>query len=209
MSDIATNWAATRGDWSLVGSDLTRGSDLVTSVLISLFTDRVATPDDIVPDGSADPRGFWADDPRYPSGSRLWLLGRAKRTQETLGLARGYIVEALQWLIDDGVVSSLDVALEWTARGTLSARITIYAPESAAYGAEPVARLALGDLSRLSDVQAWGWNGELGSGQWVSIATAPQTAGGVAPAPPDLTRGRAIEDGSARYTQDGARRTTQ
>lgn len=209
MPDIATAWTNARGDWALAGADLARGSDLVTAVLVSLFTDRVANPDDTVPDGSSDPRGFWADDPRYLTGSRLWLLDRSKRTQQTLGLARGYIDEALQWLLDDGVVSSLDVALEWTARGTLSARITIYAPESASYGAEPVARFALGDLSRLSDVQAWGWNAEPGTGQWVSITTAPQIAGGVVPTAPDLTRGRTTEDGLARYTQDGARRITQ
>ncbi len=178
-------------------------------MLVSLFTDRVANPDDSLPDGSGDPRGFWADDPRYPTGSRLWLLDRAKRTQQTIGLARGYIDEALQWLIDDGVVSSIDVALEWTQRSTLAARITIYAPESAAYGAEPVARLDLQDAFRLSDVQAWGWNAELGTGHWVSIVTSPQAAGGTTPTPPDLTNGRVTQDGSARYTQDGARRITE
>lgn len=54
MSDIATTWDASRltGDWVLAGGDLVAGDDLETSVILSLFTDRLATPDDPLPDPS-------------------------------------------------------------------------------------------------------------------------------------------------------------
>ena len=126
MSDISTLWQTTRGDWKLSGQSLASGNDLVTAVVVSLFTDRVALPDDAILDGSNDPRGWWADDALNPIGSRLWLIDRAKRTQETLERAQGYINEALQWLIDDGVVAQFGVFVEWTAPHTLGAQVTAY-----------------------------------------------------------------------------------
>ncbi|MFP4904903.1 phage GP46 family protein, partial [Paraburkholderia sp. BR14261] len=66
MSDITTVWNVARmhGDWVLQGPSLQSGEDLQTSVLISLFTDRLALPSDETPDGNR--RGWWADDPKYP-----------------------------------------------------------------------------------------------------------------------------------------------
>lgn len=128
MSDITTAWspALGRGDWVQLGAQLQSGNDLSTAVLISLFTDRIAHVDDIIPDGTTDPRGWWADDPAYPIGSRLWLLTRAKQTSETLARAQDYIAEALQWLIDDGVVARFGITVEWTRSGQLGARVTAY-----------------------------------------------------------------------------------
>jgi len=125
MSDIQTIWVTPqgRGDWSFSGTQLQSGSDLLTSVLISLFSDRVANADDAILDGSGDPRGWWGDDGQYPVGSRLWLLERAKQNQDTLGRARDYIAEALQWMIDDGVVLSFDILVEWTRASVLGMQI--------------------------------------------------------------------------------------
>lgn len=126
MSDIATIWSSTRGDWQQMGADLKSGNDLSTAVIISLFSDRQANADDVIPDGSGDPRGWWGDVGQYMIGSRLWLLERAKRTQQTIALAQGYIEEALQWLIDDGVVAKFDVYVEWTQQHMLGAQVTAY-----------------------------------------------------------------------------------
>jgi len=129
MSDIATTWVAdlSRGDWSLVGPALTSGNDLATAVVLSLFSDRQANPDDIVPDGTGDRRGWWGDMGNdKPIGSRLWLLARAKQTTETLQRAQDYITEALQWLIDDGVVAKFDIGVEWTRAGMLGAQVVAY-----------------------------------------------------------------------------------
>ena len=119
MSDISTIWQATRGDWALKGADLRSGNDLLTAVTISLFTDREALEDD----AQIDPRGWWGDEGQYLIGSRIWLIERAKRTQETLSRAQAYIEEALQWLIDDGVVATFGIYVEWTARHMLGARV--------------------------------------------------------------------------------------
>lgn len=120
MSDIATIWDGTRGDYQQVGAGISSGSDLATAILISLFTDRRAGADDVVPDGSGDPRGWWGDP---TMGSRVWLLERAKRTQATIQAAKGYIEEALQWLIDDDVVAGFQIDVEWPPGAALHARV--------------------------------------------------------------------------------------
>ncbi|WP_242183073.1 phage GP46 family protein [Sphingomonas sp. CARO-RG-8B-R24-01] len=92
------------------GAGLVSGRDIETAVLISVFTDAAAGPDDAIPDGSNDPRGWWGD----PSmGSKVWLLQRAKRTTGTLQLAKAYLRDALAWLIADQVAASVDISAEW------------------------------------------------------------------------------------------------
>lgn len=87
---------------------------LTRAVLISLFTWRRAAPDDAVED---DERfGWWGDS--FPAvaddriGSRLWLLRRVKLTRQTQLDAEFYAREALQWLIDDGHCSVVEVLSE-------------------------------------------------------------------------------------------------
>lgn len=114
--DILVQWdnANTIGDWSYAVGDLQTGQDLETACLVSLFTDKLATPDFVHTDGTTDRRGWWAD--LYndqPLGSNLWQLERAKKTRDTLGLARRYAQDALQWLIDDGVAASVVVDTRW------------------------------------------------------------------------------------------------
>lgn len=109
-------------DLALAGYDLATEDGLRTAVIISLFTDRRVEADDEIPDGSDDRRGWWAD----PTlGSRLWLLARAKETPDTLARARTYAAESLQWLIDDGMATAIDVLAEWPRRGMLALRVTI------------------------------------------------------------------------------------
>ena len=135
MSDTRTIWMRdmARGDWSHDNASLASGDDLETAILISLFSDREASSDDIIPDGTGDPRGWIGDvDQDYKIGSRLWLLERAKQTQETLRLASDYIAEALQWLIDDSVVARFDMTTEWTRAGMLGASLVAYQQSGAA-----------------------------------------------------------------------------
>jgi phage gp46-like protein len=109
--------------------DLVTGLDLETAVLISLFTDRSANPDDVIPDATNDPRGWWGDSGETrPIGSRLWLLQRAKRTPQTLGLAQDAITEALQWLVGDGIAATVDVVTSWIGVSGLGAQISIWQP---------------------------------------------------------------------------------
>lgn len=105
---------------------LAEGADLETAVLISLFTDRRADPEDRLPDGSQDPRGWWGDQGKdRPIGSKIWLRMRSKRTTETLQIVKGDIQEALQWLLDDGVVATIDVTTQWDGPGFLAAVVTL------------------------------------------------------------------------------------
>jgi phage gp46-like protein len=131
MSDTTITWNPKLGigDWTLIGAQLQAGNDLQTAVYISLFSDRAANGDDVIPDGSQDPRGWWGDsDQAVPIGSRLWLLRRAKQTIETLNLAKDYITEALQWLLDDGVVGKFDITVEWSSPGLLGANVVAHRP---------------------------------------------------------------------------------
>lgn len=128
MSDFATIWdqATATCDWQMSGTQVATGGDLPTAILISVFSDRLAEIDDTIPDLSSDARGWWGDlDEDYRVGSRIWLLTRSKQTPDMLLRAKDYIVEALQWLIDDGVVVKFDVVTEFV--GTqLRAGVTAY-----------------------------------------------------------------------------------
>ena len=91
--------------------DLTSDEGLETAVIISLFSDRRAKPDDPLPDpNNSDRRGWWGDlaSPDVEGdqiGSRLWLLERSKTLDSVLVQAKEYAQEALQWLIEDGVAA--------------------------------------------------------------------------------------------------------
>ncbi|HHL0960518.1 TPA: phage GP46 family protein [Serratia marcescens] len=109
MSDITTVWLddGSAGDWQIAQGDLLNGNDLYTAIYISLFTDRLARDDDDL-DGGSDRRGWWGDaGESVPIGSRLWLLRRQKLTTAVAIKAEDFANEAVQWLIDDGVVSAI------------------------------------------------------------------------------------------------------
>ena len=118
MPDIRTAYdaAARRMDYAIAPPGLAEDAALETAVLLSLFSDRRAEPDEAPPDGSDDRRGWWAD--AYPAavgdrlGSRLWLLSRSKGTAAVLALARSYAEEALAWLVEDGVAERVEVIVE-------------------------------------------------------------------------------------------------
>ncbi len=135
MSDFKIVWdvANARGDWTLIAGDIATGDDLETALLLSLFTDAEAGPDDEIPDGSSDRRGWWGDDDSNdgegPTGSRLWLLARRKSpTDKTLTDAYDYVVEAIQWLIDTGVVARFDVAAQWVKSDMIGIVIVAHPP---------------------------------------------------------------------------------
>src|SRR5260363_407074 len=122
MNDIPIRWSAESGagGWA---ADSAEVSDLQLAVMISLFTGRQARPDDVIPDGSTDARGWWG---KPNIGSRLWLLARAKATEATRQQARDYMTEALQWLIDDGAVALFEIDTGYSRSGRLDAQIIAY-----------------------------------------------------------------------------------
>ena len=79
-----------------------------------------------------DPRGWWGDigdADGVELGSLLWTLWREKITAETLTRARAYCVDALQWMIGDGIARRVDVATERGGLYQISIAIEITKPD--------------------------------------------------------------------------------
>jgi phage gp46-like protein len=116
MSDFTLTMINSSGfaDMSIVKGDFAIGRDLETAVLVSLFSNRRATNDELndYATGRAKPElntGLWIDTYRtdIQYGSGLWLLSRSKRSEETRDRYERYADEALKWLVADGVASSI------------------------------------------------------------------------------------------------------
>ena len=105
--------------------------ELAAAVLISLFSWRKSNPDD----GARAPnrQGWWGDTFAQTAGdrigSRLWLLQRQKILSTTLRRAEFYAKEALQWLIDDAVVASIEVSAERSGTDQIALLVTCYRPD--------------------------------------------------------------------------------
>ncbi|ESQ78447.1 phage GP46 family protein [Asticcacaulis sp. YBE204] len=139
MTDIALRYEPSRlaFDAFFNGPDFATDDGLYTAVLISLFTDRRANPDDVIPDGTNDPRGWWGDAfatvENDRIGSRLWLLKRSKITAEVLRKAKDYAEEALSWLIEDGVAGSVVVTTEKQDSHIIAIGVVITRPSGDAF----------------------------------------------------------------------------
>ena len=130
--DIRLAYSADSQEIDIVpnGPDLAMDHTLETAVLISLFSNRRAESDDILPDPTMDRQGWWGDE--FSSvdgdltGSRFWLLTAAKQTQETLLKYEEYAQEALQWMLDDSVASDIQIQAEYQRQNVLALAIQIY-----------------------------------------------------------------------------------
>ena len=130
--DIRMIWDNTRtlGDWGLAQGDVETGQDLETACLVSIFTDKLATPDFVPTDGTSDRRGWWADPYlEGPLGSNLWQLERAKKLRNTLGDARRFTLDSLQWLIEDGVAKTIECNTAWITSTMLGIAVAIIKPD--------------------------------------------------------------------------------
>jgi phage gp46-like protein len=128
MTDFALTYQNGVVDLVVEDGDLKVDESLLPAVLVSLLVDRRAEPSDPLPDASADRRGWWADaylDGNDKYGSRLWLLRRAKNTPDVRERARDYAMEALAWLIEDGVAERVDVTATVPEKEKLQLRIAI------------------------------------------------------------------------------------
>ena len=97
---------------SLVTADM--NDSLSRAVVISLFTWSRADTGDVY-DGS-NKYGWWGD--TYPVeqvdkiGSKLWQLLRRKLTDDVIAEVEELSRDSLQWMIDDGICSNVDVSVE-------------------------------------------------------------------------------------------------
>ena len=104
-----------------MGADLLAEDGLDTAILMSLFTDARVREDELPP-GHTWRRGWWGDDvedePDITGSQSCGCCAASKATQEVLVRARGYIREALAWMIRDGVAVSLNVDTNYSAPGS-------------------------------------------------------------------------------------------
>ncbi|AJE21501.1 phage GP46 family protein [Azotobacter chroococcum] len=134
MADVALVMTEAGGDLLLDGLDLARDDGLETAVIISLFTDRRAEPDQIPPELPQDDlRGYWGDVQPFVEGDRtgslLWLLAREKQLPQTLARAEQYCRDALAWMIEDRVATRIDVAASHLSMGWMLIVVDLYRPQ--------------------------------------------------------------------------------
>lgn len=140
--------------WTLEGLDadlvvdagyIERGTGLEEAVLISLFTDERCDEGVEHPGAEHDLRGWWGD--RYmerPLGSKLWLLGREKLTPELLPRIEAEAKAALQWMIDDGLASEIEVTAEIYDSKSIGLLTKIYRPGDSGEAFERLWRVYFG-----------------------------------------------------------------
>jgi len=133
MADAAMVMTEFGGDLVLFGFDIERDDGLETAVIISLFTDRRASAEQIPPEYPQDDlRGYWGDitnaSATDQTGSLLWLLAREKQLPQTLSRAEQYCREALAWMIDDLVSTRIDVVASYISQGWMLLVVDIYRP---------------------------------------------------------------------------------
>lgn len=101
-------------DIKLEDGDLAGDEGLETAILISLFTDQ-RIRDDEIPQGEISKRGWWGDMSSPIEGdqigSKLWLYDREKITDTVLAQMETRCLASLQWLIDDGVATNVEVTV--------------------------------------------------------------------------------------------------
>lgn len=125
MTDILIEVDEDGPDFVLKDGDLALDLGLSTAVLLSLFVDRRADPEDLLGSTDNDPRGWWGEDVGDRWGSRLWLLDRAKATSDSAALGREAALQALAWLVEEGIAELVDAQVEIQPGGFLAIQVTI------------------------------------------------------------------------------------
>jgi len=134
MTDLALRWNVNQltADLAVANGSLATDAGLGSAIIVSLFTDRRAEPDDDLPAESADRRGWWGDvAPAVEGdliGSRLWELRRSKRTRAVLVQAREFAEEALAWLVEDKIAASVTVVTEVFGAAGIAIGVVITRP---------------------------------------------------------------------------------
>lgn len=122
-------------DLAVSDEALVADETLKTAISYSLMTYARASLDDVVPDPS-DLKGWWGDSyaevPGDSFGCRAWTLIGSPITAGLLETLKQMILEALQWMVEDGYVSGFEVDLEIVQHGVIGAKIGALAPDQTA-----------------------------------------------------------------------------
>src|SRR5262252_338919 len=131
---------ATVADWLLLPTGfLDEREELANYVKVALMTERLADPQEVLPDpDSDDRRGWWADMDAAPIwrgwqiGTKNWLLTRDKIADsvawegDTTVRAEDYTRESLQPLIDMKLCSGINVQAARTDVSRIDVLVTVY-----------------------------------------------------------------------------------
>lgn len=110
---------------------------LISTVELSLFTDRRAPDGADLPGGPLDLRGWWGDQfwaadfdlPQFQIGSLLWLLDRSKNRAATVALVKDYAEDGVAWMIGAGILESATAVAERCAKDTIAFRLELFRPQ--------------------------------------------------------------------------------
>lgn len=94
---------------------------LQTAIILSLFTDKRAGLDDVLPRNETNRRGWVGNEFMESSaaavrddwGNLLWLCYIGKVTNDVLRFAEFTCREGLAWLVRDGIASRVAVTAQW------------------------------------------------------------------------------------------------
>lgn len=130
QGDIRFSLINGEGAVSVNVGDLSSDVGLETCIALSLFTNARAEEDDVLPDNTLNKQGWWGNSvAEIVKGSRLWLISRSKNTDDVREKAKDYALEALKWMVDDGVIKNLTVIVTRTAMDTIEIKIQATKPK--------------------------------------------------------------------------------
>jgi len=126
------------GEWfefDLVNPDaggIDEGLNLLTSLYIRLFSDRLVEESELSFEDEGHRRGWWADQDALeiwgdanPIGSRLWLLRRAVCNEQTRARAELYLREVLDEMKADEEIAGYDIAVDRVGLTAITPSVTL------------------------------------------------------------------------------------
>ncbi len=118
-------------DFSLDSSgDIFTENFFDTSILMSLFCERRATPSEMP--ASHLRRGWIGNEstPDFEIGSKLWLFEQSRLRREVLNGIGSVAVESLQWMIDDSISLELSTNASLESSNSIVLLVIITRPNS-------------------------------------------------------------------------------
>lgn len=119
-------------DMVIENGDLKADESLETASLISLFSDKRITLEELPP-GEEDQKGWWGDQISTPEGdrigSKLWTLARkGKVTDITVVEMEAILTDAFNWMLEDGIAATVVVDAEKNGLNEIRGSVKIFKP---------------------------------------------------------------------------------
>lgn len=117
MTDIKLDKSKGYWDISFEKNDIAKVSGLDTAIYMSVFCEKRATNSMV-----SNPvlrRGHFSNIfyENYEIGSYAWYYSQQPKTESNRSLLEDSIKQGLQWLIDDSIISEIDVTVSITKNG--------------------------------------------------------------------------------------------